>query len=209
MDYDQPSVIIKCNSCGELSDEVSVSFLCGDCGKSMASEQAVIWDWHRYEITNAGRSAVSLGILPQRRMQELLESFDKWKPRLSFSVILDFYLGIVDRYARNLSVLCMNVEQFSDDETSKLNDLSVGSQRYQDFVIDLLVETLRSTDFITSIENEIFIALPETDDHGADKATERLKEKIESYSKSNMNVFVQKLSRKEVERLIKRFASNV
>ncbi|EDM72290.1 hypothetical protein RAZWK3B_08571 [Roseobacter sp. AzwK-3b] len=208
VDYDQPSVIVKCKACDEISDDVSVNFLCGDCGESMASDGAVVKEWYQYDITSAGKSTASLGILPQRRMQELLESFDKWKPRLSFSLILDFYLGIVDRYARNLNVLCMKVGH-SSQQVFMSDDASVETQRYQDFVIDLLVETLRGTDFLTSIESEIFIALPETDDQGADKAIERFKTKIENYTKSEKGVSIRKLSRKEVEDLIKRCSSNV
>ena len=208
VDYDQPSMIVKCKSCDEISDDVSVNFLCGDCGATMASDGAVVKKWYQYDITSEGKSAASLGILPQRRMQELLESFDKWKPRLSFSVILAFYLGIVDRYARNLNVLCMKVG-YTTQQGSISENASVETERFQGFIIDLLVETLRGTDFITSIESEIFIALPETDDKGADKAIERLKVKVENYTKSEAGVSIKKLSRKEVDDLIMRCTSDV
>jgi predicted RNA-binding Zn-ribbon protein involved in translation (DUF1610 family) len=63
VDYDRPGSIGVCQSCGHLSTEHKVGFLCLDCGAQVGARHVNSRAIHSYRLTAAGR-AVATGELP-------------------------------------------------------------------------------------------------------------------------------------------------
>jgi len=68
VDYDRPGSIGVCLSCGHLSTEHRVGFLCLDCGSRVEARDADNKTIYAYDLTAAGRACVSGGApLPEAR----------------------------------------------------------------------------------------------------------------------------------------------
>ena len=61
VDYDRPGSIGVCHSCGHLSTEHKVGFLCLDCDSHVDAGNVDSRTIHSYHITAAGRAAAAIG----------------------------------------------------------------------------------------------------------------------------------------------------
>lgn len=69
MDYGKPGEIVRCRSCGAISQEPDPVFVCMDCRATTDGRQAKAMDWFHYDLTDLGIQALREGCLPVRPAQ--------------------------------------------------------------------------------------------------------------------------------------------
>ena len=161
MDYDRPGAVSACATCKEVTADPDVKFACLDCSEVMPSSDARTVDWFNYRLTQEGTEAVKSGRLPSPNMIESPQSFSGTLSVRDFVLIARNGLRVAMRYKRAFTLVRLSIE---DRELLRVQHGGAVLDESLRFLVRLISETLRDSDIVTGTsQNEIFIALPETD----------------------------------------------
>lgn len=104
MDYDRPTIIYTCNTCGNTFIEPKTKTLCTSCKKTHNADELIPQDFNIYEITQEGKQSII-------------------SPNIGFTIYTEFYDNYIE-YNRFISRIRLLAEQkFSGNITG---DLLVG-----------------------------------------------------------------------------------
>lgn len=175
VDYDVPGQVTICLTCGETTSDPPVSLACGDCGVETAAEDSATRDWYHYDLAPAGHDAVRQGRLPTTDLSQMLagrEMPGHQAPR-DLAVLLTYSRRVQARYERPFLVMT------ASPDLSAVPSVAERGRIYARLA-DVIGETLRDSDFVTVVDQEIVLFLPETPPDHAARVRERLAERLQS-----------------------------
>ena len=164
VDYDTPGQIICCHACGGTATDPEISFLCADCRTVTSGASARRRDWHSFRLTKAGEVAAIEGRLPGTRLHAMMEGLKGWRSPREMASLLDLCAGLASRYKRPYTVATLSL---ADPSAIIARSGRTGLARLHRLIVDLVAETVRSTDGVAILGDRVIICLPETPpDHG-------------------------------------------
>jgi hypothetical protein len=175
VDYDTPGQVIHCEACGGTEAEPEISFLCIDCREVTPGAAAQRRDWHSFSLTEAGEVAAVEGRLPGTRLQTLEEGLNGWRSPHEMAMLLHLCMGLEARYQRPFTVVTLTL---SDPAAITARSGRTGLVRLHRLLVDLVVETVGSTDGVAILGDRIIICFPETPPDHVPLIVKRLQERF-------------------------------
>jgi GGDEF domain-containing protein len=182
VDYDKPSAVSVCNSCGHTSQDPQVTTHCYSCGAKASPDdllQRTIW---RYGLTALGTNAARFGL--DGLFRSILAHEVGALPLSAFRQILANEISRIKRYAKPPSTLGM----FAVGELEQVY-LRLGDRAGEIFeeISAAIRALLRDSDVIASLNDAIFlILLVETPAAGAQRALARLETAVTDLLETNL-----------------------
>ncbi len=177
VDYDTPGQIICCKSCGGTATEPEIAFLCADCATVTTGAAAQRRDWHSFRLSQAGEVAAIEGRLPGTRLQAMMKNIEGWRSPRELAKLLDLCVGLAKRYKRPFTVVTLTL---ADPSTVIAKSGRSGLARLHRLIVDLVAETVRSTDGVAILGESIVICMPETPPDHAPFIEKRLRDRLGS-----------------------------
>ncbi|MEJ2638900.1 MAG: diguanylate cyclase [Desulfosarcinaceae bacterium] len=181
VDYDKPSTVSVCNSCGHTSQDPLVTTLCYRCGAKAPPEDLLRRTIWRYDLTALGTNAARFGL--DNLFRSILEREVGALPLSTFRQFLAKEIGRIKRYGKSQSSLAM----FAIGELEEVY-LRLGDRAKEIFeeISTVIRAVLRDSDVIASLTDAIFlILLVETPAAGAQRAMERLETAVTELLEAN------------------------
>ena len=175
VDYDAPSVVPVCRSCGATADPPAVRFTCMDCGGVTPADGAETIDWFAYRLTDDGIAAVRAGRRPRLELDGLFEPIEQSRPLTDFAHLLQHDLDVAERYERPI---CLVRARLSDPGTLAGKHGRRAVADALSLLAELLGENLRETDLLTVGTDTVMIAMPETPPNHARPVLDRLNREV-------------------------------
>lgn len=187
VDYDKTSIVYHCNQCGNIFQEPGVMTTCYNCQRETEPENQVQRTIQSYSITAIGENAGLYGM--DSLFQNILE---KKLHALPFKAFQDFFRVERTRIQRyGVSTSSLALLQFSDIEELYVR---LGKRTHEVFneISEAFKEGLRSSD-VFSIRNEslFLVILTETTRQKGELALLRLKERIDSLLRTNLDLKIE------------------
>jgi len=169
VDYDVPGSVTVCMACGETTSDPDAAFTCADCGATTPADAAAMRDWFHYELSPSGWEAVHTGNVPTTDLQALLRGQQvpgHQAPR-DLAVLINYSRRVFNRYERPFLAMTVQPRPRAD---------AGGAKRARAFTLatDVIRDTLRESDFVSALPEQIVILLPETPRDQATRVRERL-----------------------------------
>jgi len=173
VDYDVPGMVSLCGHCGETAAEPEAAFACADCGQTTKGADAGARVWYGYNLTPSGQHAVEHGILPNTDLNAHLRGcgvLGHQAPR-DLAMLMSHARRVHQRYARPYLVFTLRPNPAPDLPAAERS-------RIYTLVADIVRDTLRESDYVAAIHQDLYILLPETPRENADRVRERLTERL-------------------------------
>ncbi len=184
VDYDKTSIVYHCNQCGNVFQEAGVMTSCYNCHRETEPENQVQRSIKSYTITAIGENAASYGM--DSLFQNILESKVH---ALAFSAFKEFFRieqARIQRYGVTVSSLAALRLGGIEELYTKLGKRT---REIFDEISEAFKANLRSSDLFTMRNETLFlIILTETSPENGERALKRIKERIGSLLKSNLDI---------------------
>jgi len=186
VDYDKTSIVYHCNQCSNVFQEPGIMTACYNCLRETEPENQVQRTIKSYTITAIGENAGLYGM--DSLFQNILERKLHALPFAAFKAFFRVERSRIKRYG--LSTSSLAVLQFSGIEELYVR---LGSRTHEIFneISEAFKDGLRSSD-VFSIRNEtlFLVILTETSQQNGKLAILRLKERIDSLLKTNLDLTI-------------------
>ena len=199
VDYDTPGQVSACGACHQISDEPVVGFICGDCGEHVGGDEAPWRDWFSYRITPAGEAAAVGGRLPGTSLESALSELEGWRTPRDMRLLLKLCWNLYERYQRPFATVVLLIQR-DEDAIAQLG--RQGLARLHSLVVELVANTVRTTDGVGILEEKVIICLPETSSVSAETLVKRLRQQIEASLGNPEYVQLEIADRLQIEQLI-------
>lgn len=200
VDYDKPDIVTLCRSCGTESDEPVVGFVCMDCAQHTDADRIDVRSWWHYQLTPQGVTTVQRGLLPHVSLVDSLWAHHGGYALRDFAILARSHHAVAERYNRPLSLLTVRLtnlgllgKEKGQNHTSRLLAL----------VIEAVSQSLRQSDAVTARDNALYILLTETELRDARGVAERIHERVESTTYSNLELTLTTHTADEIKSFIK------
>jgi hypothetical protein len=201
VDYDTPTTITICRSCGEITAEPEVMFRCGECRESTRAIDATTADWHDYELLPQAFDVLRQGRMPDVSWQGILADISGRRSPRDLGMFIDHARRIQERYERPFAVLLVDYDL---PERTLREAGTQAQQRVRNLVVDVIRQTLRSTDLVTTYEQKILLFLPETPTDHVERVTERLNQNLEETVGPETGIRARQLDGANLETVVNR-----
>lgn len=182
VDYDKPSIVYSCNQCSHAFQDPTVDTTCYHCQRSTAPEHQVHREIRRYSVSAIGKNTAMYGL--DTLFSSLLESELNLQGYDTFGAFFRLERARIARYHKSTSSLLM-VSLADLDQVY----LEAGARAKEIFgeLGQLFRAVLRDSDVLTARSESVFvILLTETDVTSADRALERLRERLTELLEVNL-----------------------
>lgn len=159
VDYDKPGTVVRCHVCDKVTDEPDVAFICMDCHHVTPGDGISTVDWFHYHLTEDGKQALETLQLPHIHFANLLDGYEQALDKRDFLLLVGRWLQTAERYRRDFS-LCRVTVRGSSALRERLGRRAAHTLFSK--LINLVRETVRDTDILTSSGDMILIGAPET-----------------------------------------------
>ncbi|MGE4218438.1 MAG: diguanylate cyclase [Alphaproteobacteria bacterium] len=191
VDYDKPGSVMVCRACDAANDDPDVSLACLDCKQQTRGDGASARDWFHYELSEEGRQALFAGSLPKVGFERLLEPYAQARQIGDFASLVGHDLETATRYERPFALATVAVTNIAALRSA------LGRQQASKLfaaLVQQIVEVLRETDLVTAHDDEIVLAMPETGQHEAEIALQRLRQRVTETINADLQLDLQVLS---------------
>lgn len=195
VDYDTPSVIHLCKDCHDVVTEPDVSFACIDCGSRTPGDDTGTCDWHGYSLTPEGEHAVLSGVLPTLGLANLMSGMAGHRAPRDLAMMVDFAARLHHRYDRPFSVIIID---FKHTQTPQAMD----KIRAETLIWDVIRGAIRESDFVTALEHQLVLLMPETPPKNATVVVDRVNQKLSTTSISEAQIQAQIVGEDQVPGLM-------
>lgn len=200
VDYDKPSSVHSCGSCGEISDEPAIGFVCNDCSKHEDGANISVREWHHYHLTPSGAAALQAGFLPQNSLQSMLSQTVGICPTTEFASSAAYLSKIAERFSRPLSALILQINNF--DELR--NNFGVSNLASAFMLLgEVVSQIVRSTDLVAAKGQCIYLLLPETSFDNLDIVTQRLQEETTRHISLPLDLSIKRYQTETITELLR------
>jgi len=181
MDYEKPSSIFECRSCGATFQEPSVEVFCLYCRSKFPVEESIIWDIKIYELTPGGENCAIHGL--RFSIADLLKDKLEFVEYGLFKKFISLEKERKKRYGNESSIGSFQIKNFQDIYIligERKNELAIE-------IAEIIKGILRKSDLISVLNESTFlILLTETPPEKAKIALERVKTEIDNVLKNNL-----------------------
>ena len=176
IDYDKPSQMYLCDSCGNVFEEPVVEITCFNCKRTFDADHAAVFDVKEYSITSYGENVGKLGFIEKLKFDEVIKNYFNTVSFEFFKTMVNYSMSLEKRYGRKFVVAKIRfygMEEFQREETyEKTFEMMKNASQ-------ILKENLRDTDIVCALNDKtILILLPETSKKTATKVLSRLIDKL-------------------------------
>ncbi len=168
VEYEKPGTVNTCRSCGHVSSQASVGFVCIDCKSRHDSEAIATRDFYKYELTRKGERALITNEPWVTREKSTIGSSPQ-------EAVIHQALRLHSRYGRPLAILRVT---FGIDNREYISDRLPSDAQASNQLAAILHSETRETDVIVEAENGFFVYMPETPDDGVNSSSTRLRDRI-------------------------------
>ncbi len=176
VDYDRPTENFWCDSCGLNFSEPQVSCFCLNCTNIFISEEAVHKSIKEYKITRNGYRAAKEGFLTESGWVGVFRKELNLYRYEVFEEILKLEINRCTRYKSHSTLIHFSLRKLETEKTA--NQLSDYKSLRHD-LIRIFQDTFRNTDIATDVSpTDNLVVLTHTDQGSANRAMERLNEKL-------------------------------
>jgi len=183
VDYDKPSVIFSCNNCTHTFQEPEIQATCFSCGRTSSPENLTHRTIYSYTISAIGKNAAIYGL--DSLFTRIMES----KLRLTaLPVFKEFFAIEASRIQRyQISTSSLTLIHMINMSSIYIRMGHNAKELFEELSV-IFRTTLRTCDIITALnESTFFVIMPETAPVHAERAVERLNERITELLGSNLN----------------------
>jgi GGDEF domain-containing protein/DNA-directed RNA polymerase subunit M/transcription elongation factor TFIIS len=184
VDYDRPSELYTCASCGHQFQEADVDSHCINCGAVTGIDKLIQRDIREYSLTAIGENSAIHGIMFSLKdeLSESLNIVDQSK----LNVIVKMEYERIFRYKKSTSTL---VKMHFLNYLEILKKYGENSIEISYEIGKVIKETIRKSDLISFIDQNTFILLlVETSLSGAEKLIERLEADLSEINLKNLDI---------------------
>lgn len=177
VDYDKPDTQYTCSACNETNPDPDVGFICADCKQHTPGASISSVDRYHYQLSADGLRTLQAGLLPNAAITDYVQNLHAYYSPRDFLNLAQQALRVAKRYERQLcgiSIKITNVDELT---------VAIGRQAMsKSFLLlsEVIAQNLRDTDLLTSREQDIFLALPETDAKNTTLLVKRLSKQIKA-----------------------------
>lgn len=184
VDYDKPSIIYNCNHCTHTFQEPNIKATCYHCGRTSEPENLIHRTIYSYLITAIGKNTAIYGL--DTLFTRIMESKLHLTPIAAFKEFFAIETARIKRYKISTSSLTLI-------RMVNMSDIYIRmGHRAKEIFEELSVifrTTLRTCDVITALnESTFFVIMTETAPSHAERAVERLNERITELLGSNLDI---------------------
>lgn len=184
VDYDKPSEVYICRSCGHTSQEVDTMTTCYNCLTKNPPENLDHHVVKKFALTALGDNAARFGM--EAMFMQVLEQNLEIVPMNVFKKLLLVESERIKRYGRSTTSLMYL-------QIANLNDIyaesSIKAKEIFGEFSEIMRSVLRTSDIITGLnESSFLVLLIETPLSGAESTVARIKERVESLISNNFKV---------------------
>lgn len=167
VDYDVPGSVVVCQACGERASEPDAAFACADCSRVTPTAEAATRDWFHYSLTAQGERALAQGRLPKTDLAELIRGVPGEQAPRDLGILINYARRIHARYDRPFFVLVVQPAPSAEIPPAE-------RRRAYSLIADVVRTTLRESDFVAALADQLVILLPETPPSDAERVRARL-----------------------------------
>lgn len=168
VDYDKPGLTTACRSCGHVSAESLVGFVCFDCASRHDSQAMATRDWFEYKITAAGRHYLL-------SKQANSASNDRKDAPSTFNLMVKQGIRLHTRYGKPLTILRVSFAR-AEQVRRQHGEYALSQARTQ--ALEIVRGEMRDTDVVLDTEDGILVYLPETAPDQTETPLRRLADRI-------------------------------
>lgn len=153
--------------------EPQPAFHCLDCQATVRGEQATAVDWHTYVLTERGISAARIADVPHFDIAVMTRAFARTYPVKDFILLAQEQLLVSGRYQRPMAIGAVTIRNLPAMR-EKIG--GGGASEIINLLIQIIVESLRETDFATVPKDDtLMVAMPETEKVAAELVLGRIR----------------------------------
>lgn len=173
VDYGRPGTLVRCSACQQVMTEPQPAFHCLDCQATVRGEQATAVDWHTYVLTERGISAARIADVPHFDIAVMTRAFARTYPVKDFILLAQEQLLVSGRYQRPMAIGAVTIRNLPAMR-EKIG--GGGASEIINLLIQIIVESLRETDFATVPKDDtLMVAMPETEKVAAELVLGRIR----------------------------------
>lgn len=186
VDFDRPSSIVNCESCGNVFQEPEVESLCINCGKKVPAEDLLLKVIKEYQITQLGIHSVLYGLVlsVKEEFGEELELVDIE----NYHTILRMEIARIKRYQKSQTSIARISFQNYLEVYTQLGERAI---QISHEIAKIIKSLVRSADIVSFFSEDIMVFIfPETDAQGAETVISRIKQELENLISESVNLKV-------------------
>lgn len=180
VDYDKPSVVYTCNSCGHHSQESVMQAFCFNCKTVQNVDALIEKKINTYELTVLGEEAALGGLAPEEIREAELPGF------VGFSTFNIFLKYEIERIRSSGKVSAIGILSLQTPPNVS-NNLGVKYQSVINEIADFIKNATLATDILSFINNNSFLMVsPDTDKLRLEATLKNIQKSVQKLLDSNV-----------------------
>ena len=180
VDYDKPSVVYTCNSCGHHSQESIMQAACFNCKTVQTVDALIEKKVNNYELTVLGEEAALGGLAPEETREAELPGF------VGFSTFNIFLKYEIERIKSSGKVSAIGILSLLTPPNVS-NNLGVKYQSVIVEIADFIKNATLATDILSFINNNSFLMVsPDTDKLRLEATLKNIQKSVQKLLDSNV-----------------------
>ncbi len=180
VDYDKPSVVYTCNSCGHHSQESVMQAVCFNCKTVQSVDALIEKKINNYELTVLGEEAAIGGLAPEEAREAELPGF------VGFSTFNIFLKYEIERIKASGKVSSAGILSLRTPAAVSSN-LGVKYQNVINEIADFIKNATFATDILSFINNNSFLIVsPDTDKLRLESTLKNIQKSVQKLLDSNI-----------------------
>jgi GGDEF domain-containing protein len=180
VDYDKPSLVYTCNSCGHHSQESVMQAACFNCNTVQGVDALIERKINNYELTVLGEEAAIGGLAPEERKETELSGFVGFS---TFNIFLKYEIERIKTSGKISSIGILSLRL----PTAVSNNLGVKYQSVITEVADFIKNATLATDILSFINNNTFLIVsPDNDKLRLESTLKNIQQSVQKLLDSNI-----------------------
>lgn len=180
VDYDKPSLVYTCNSCGHHSQESVMQAACFNCNTVQSVEALIDRKINNYELTVLGEEAAIGGLSPEEHKETELSGFVGFS---TFNIFLKYEIERIKSTGKVSSIGILSLKTPAIVATN----LGIKYQSVIDEVADFIRNATLPTDILSFINNNSFLVVsPDNDKLRLESTLKNIQKSVQKLLDSNV-----------------------
>ncbi|MCD6090019.1 MAG: hypothetical protein J7J72_00830 [Bacteroidales bacterium] len=180
VDYDKPSVVYTCNSCGHHSQESVMQAACFNCNTVQSVDALIQKKISNFELTVLGEEAAIGGLAPEETREAEMPGFVGFS---TFNIFLKYEIERIKTSGKASSIGILSLRTPS----AVSSNLGVKYQNVINEIADFIKNATFATDILTFINNNSFLIVsPDTDKLRLESTLKNIQKSVQKLLDSNI-----------------------
>jgi len=183
VDYDKPSIIFSCNHCTHTFQEPEIQATCFSCSRTSSPENLTHRIIYSYSMSAIGKNAAIYGL--DTLFTRIMESKLRLTPMPVFKEFYAIEASRIQRY--KVSTSSLTLIHIANMSSVYIRMAHRAKELFEELSV-IFRTTLRTCDVMTALnESTFFVIMTETAPQHAERAIERLNERITALLGNNLD----------------------